>query len=66
MKTFKKEQWEELKEILEYLDNDEELVIIKKSDYDELLACQERIMEILEQEDFVFGDENTPVQANED
>lgn len=31
MKTFKKEQWEELKEILEYLDNDEELVIIKKS-----------------------------------
>lgn len=66
MKTFKKEQWEELKEILEYLENDEELVIIKKSDYDELLACQERIMEILEQEDFVFGEENTPVQANED
>ena len=65
MKTFKKEQWEELKEILEYLDNDEELVIIKKSDYDELLACQERIMEILEQEEFVFGD-NMPVQANED
>lgn len=66
MKTFKKEQLEELKEILEYLDNDEELVIIKKSDYDELLACQERIMEILEQEEFVFGDENMPVQANED
>lgn len=66
MKTFKKEQWEELKEILEYLDNDEELVIIKKSDYDELLACQERIMEILEQEEFVFGDKNVPVQANED
>lgn len=65
MKTFKKEQLEELKEILEYLDNDEELVIIKKSDYDELLACQERIMEILEQEEFVFGD-NMPVQANED
>lgn len=65
MKTFKKNNGEELKEILEYLDNDEELVIIKKSDYDELLACQERIMEILEQEEFVFGD-NMPVQANED
>lgn len=65
MKTFKKNNGEELKEILEYLDNDEELVIIKKSNYDELLACQERIMEILEQEEFVFGD-NMPVQVNED
>lgn len=66
MKKIKQEQWEELNEILKNFDDEEELVIIKKSDYDELLACQERIMEILEQEDFVFGDENTPVQTSKD
>ena len=66
MKKVKQEQWEELNEILKNFDDEEELVIIKKSTYDELLACQERIMEILEQEEFVFGDKSMPVQANED
>lgn len=65
MKTFKKENLKELNEVLKNFDDEEELLIIKKSIYDELLACQERIMEILEQEEFVFGD-NMPVQANED
>lgn len=65
MKTFKKEQQKELKEILKNFDDGEELVVIKKSTYDELLACQEKIVKIQEQEEFVFGD-NMPVQASED
>ena len=54
MKTFKKN--DNLEEILEKFDNDEKLVILKKSVYDELIAVQEKALELAEKDNFVFWD----------
>ena len=54
METFKKN--DNLEEILEKFDDDEELVILNKSVYDELVAVQEKALELAEKDNFVFGD----------